>query len=150
MHDLLKIFRESSGLNAHHVAINYPSLSLEFNGRDQSGKEFHFVTGATDGDLEKHARLAGIFQKFKLLANLEQDITKPMANVTGLSQFAQSIKSRLAELHGRVAEAQGELNGVLAEAEQAAQLAESLVDDAKKEVAEVIAALGVTTNGPPA
>jgi hypothetical protein len=145
MNALLKIFREASGLNAHHVAVNYPSLSLEFNGRDAGGKEFHFVTGPTDGNLEKHAKIAGTFQKYRILDKIEEELT-PMANVTGLSQFAQSIKSRLAELHGRVAEAQGELNTVLSEAEQAAQRAEAMVSDAKAEVAEVIAALGGTTN----
>ena len=148
MHELLRIFRAHSGLNAHHIAISYPDLSIEFDGRDQNGKEFHIESGPTSGHLEYHAKALGIFQKYRIMGALDNNEQEQMAQRTGLSQFAQSIKGKMLKLNDRVATALVELNSALVEGETAVQEAEQLVVDVKREVAEAVAALGLTSNGP--
>ena len=73
MHELLKIFRAASGLEAHHVSVSYPDLNIEFNGY-QNGKPFHIISGPTTGNLEYHARALGVFQKHRIMAALEHAI----------------------------------------------------------------------------
>jgi outer membrane murein-binding lipoprotein Lpp len=82
------------------------------------------------------------------------DLVPPKAepikkNLTGASFLAGLIRTRQAKVKDQLAQAGNELNAVMDEMETLADAATNQVADAKAEVADLRAALGLNSNGDP-
>lgn len=135
MNPLLEIFRKISGLNTHHVAINFPDNSLEFDGVDPLGKRFHIKSEPTNGNFE--AAAAALAEK-----------AKDMTAVTGFSGVAATIREQLQQLKEANSQVQNDLVAALQDGQNVNQQAKAMVTQMKAEIADTRAALGLTSNGP--
>lgn len=133
MNPLLEIFRKISGLPTHHVAINFPDNSLEFDGVDNLGKRFHIRSAPTNGNFE--AATVALAEK-----------AKDMAAVTGFSSLAADIRQQLADLKSQNGQVHTELLAALQDGQAVNQQAQAMVKQVQSEVADMRAALGLTSN----
>jgi len=124
---LLNTFNEASGLNAHHVAVCYPELSLEFDGY-QDGRPFHIASGPTNGRVEDTARILGLLQKHKIMDALEHDI-----NFGGNTMADPSIASIRDSIEKAKAAKAAAVSGIT-QAVSALNTAANQVTDAAKEL----------------
>ena len=144
MNALLDAFNKASGLTAHHVAITYPDLSLEFDGY-QDGQPFHVASGPTQGNVEATARILGLLQKHKIMAALEHEINfgenMPDPSITAIRDAIAQAKANKAAAVTGITQAVAALN-----------TASSQVTDAAKELnaeaVELQAQVAALTNGP--
>ena len=145
MNALLDAFNKASGLTAHHVAITYPDLSLEFDGY-QDGQPFHVASGPTKGNVEATARILGLLQKHKVMAALEHEIN--FSGNTMADETVASIRDSIARAKAAKAAA---VTGI-SQAVAALNTASSQVTDAAKELnaeaVELQAQVAALTNGP--
>jgi ABC-type transporter Mla subunit MlaD len=78
-----------------------------------------------------------------------QDTGKPKMAVTGAKFLADLIRTRQAQVKEQLAQAGNELNAVMDDMEATANEATNQVKEAKAEVADLKAALGLNSNGAP-
>lgn len=146
MKELLDLFNEASGLNAHHVAISYPDLSIEFDGYDEAGRLFHIGSGPTDGDLGRHAARLGIFQRHRLMEKLEHDINYGQRAMSEGS----TIRDKIAQAKMRKARAVEGIHTALANHSTAVGAIESAAKQYEDEAVDLQQSVADLTNGGPA